>query len=161
MIVFFKRETAHEAAIQYNQNSFMTYFRVATRQLRSADLQEALDTIKRKNEHLDIWNNVGALKFVSILQDKRKPQIHKFKKKLYKKNCMTYIYPPPSTPSSSSPLVPTSNLPQRPGLPVENTRTVLFQSPRCCSARVMLPTASSMADTMPAYDLREWSLMKP
>lgn len=163
MIVFFKRETAHEAAIQSNQNSFMTYFTVATRQLRNADLQEALDTIKRKNEHLDIWNNVGALKFVSILQDKHKLQIHEFKKKLYKKNCMTYryMYPPSSTPSSSSPLVPTSIPPQRPCLPVENTRTVLFQSPRCCSARVMLPTASSMADTMPAYDLREWSLMKP
>lgn len=72
MIVFFKRETAHETAIQYNQNSFMTYFRVATRQLRSADLQEALDTIKRKNEHLDIWNNVGALKFVSILHELKK-----------------------------------------------------------------------------------------
>lgn len=30
---------------------------------------------------MDIWNNVGALKFVSIVQDKRKPQIHKLKKK--------------------------------------------------------------------------------
>lgn len=63
----------------------------------------------------------------------------------------------PLTLLSSSPVVSTQ---QRPCLPVEKTKTVLFQSPRCFNARVMLPTASSMADTMPAYDLRELSLMK-
>lgn len=45
-------------------------------------------------------------------------------------------------------------------IPVENTKIVLSQSPPCCRARVMLPTASSMADTMPAYSLRWGSLMK-
>lgn len=61
---------------------------------------------------------------------------------------------------SFSPVMSTSFPDSDSCLPVEKTKTVLFQSPRRCSTRVMLPTASSMADTMPAYDLRELSLMK-